>query len=348
MTRIISYFILQTLPIFQIFQGSNGFFSDAVFRLRYSKVAISTTSTSIAAKQRSATRIKTTAFDDHRPRLFILIPAYNEESRIASTLECYQNFLMDPFNDLSSLFQTCKIIIVDDGSTDDTIQVIQNFTTSTSSRIAPAAADDDNNDGTSSALASAISIHIVQMKYNQGKGAALERGFQYLVDNHDTDDYDDTDTSCRHTKGYERSAALILTQDADGSGDLIYLKTMFHKLRDLILISSSSSYDRNNCDSGNNDDDHSAVFSDSNNTVLPDQTIIGDWSSALGMVIGNRNYKAFSRRGITRLGFQMCVRALSMNSLRIADTQCGYKLMTLNTSKQLYNNIHLKGWVRTG
>ena len=117
MTRIISYFILQTLPIFQIFQGSNGFFSDAVLRLRYSKVAISTTSTSIAAKQRSATRIKTTAFDDHRPRLFILIPAYNEESRIASTLECYQNFLMDPFNDLSSLFQTCKIIIVDDGST---------------------------------------------------------------------------------------------------------------------------------------------------------------------------------------------------------------------------------------
>ena len=70
--------------------------------------------------------------DFDSPRLIVLIPAYNEESRIESTLECYQDFLLrsssdDTTNTDYPLFRETEIVVVDDGSKDSTLEVVQNF-----------------------------------------------------------------------------------------------------------------------------------------------------------------------------------------------------------------------------
>ena len=110
------------------------------------------------------------------------------------------------------------------------------------------------------------------------------------------------------TKNETPENLVILTQDADGSGDLIYLNSMMETLEGLIT-------DR----SGNI-----------------------DWNQK-ALVTGNRNYNIFSSRGITRWGFQTAV-SLIMGGLRVQDSQCGYKLQTLSCAKVLYKNLHLKGW----
>jgi len=214
------------------------------------------------------------------PRLVILIPAYNEEYRIESTLKCYQDFLLRSSSDHTDatclLFREPEIVVVDDGSLDATLEVVQNF---------PAK----------------IPIRTVALEENSGKGAALARGIQDILE---------SSTTSSTKSG--RDDTYILTQDADGSGDLIYLNGMLNKLRKL-----------SSCD----------------NTTTTANGITGK-----GLVIGNRNYDIFTPRGITRWGFQTCVRIITSNALRVKDSQCGYKLMTLNTAKVLYENLHLKGW----
>ena len=214
------------------------------------------------------------------PRLVILIPAYNEESRIESTLKSYQDFLLcssshDTTNTNYPSFRDPEIVVVDDGSKDSTLEVVQNF---------PAK----------------IPIRAVALEENCGKGAALARGIRDILD-----------ASHTHSIKNFTDDTYILTQDADGSGDLIYLNIMLNKLRKL----SSFEIDR-----------------------MKNGTI------GQGLVIGNRNYELFTPRGITRWGFQTCVRIITSNSLRVKDSQCGYKLMTLGTAKLLYENLHLKGW----
>jgi dolichyl-phosphate beta-glucosyltransferase len=193
-----------------------------------------------------------------KPRLIILIPAYNEANRLESTLSCYQEFLLQ-----SKL--NCEILVVDDGSQDETCSVVKSF------------------------LAK-IPVECVSLPTNEGKGAALSRGIQYVAEK-----YSSTDT-------------LIVTQDADGSGNLIYLDSMMLSLQQL----------------------------------LTDESGTLDWSKR-ALATGNRNYTFWSARGITRWGFQRVVR-LIMNDLRVQDSQCGYKLMTLSAADILYKNLHLRGW----
>jgi dolichyl-phosphate beta-glucosyltransferase len=128
------------------------------------------------------------------------------------------------------------------------------------------------------------------MPMNGGKGAALARGIQHIAET----------TSSNN--------AVILTQDADGSGNLKYLDTMMDSLQ----------------------------------TLLTENDGTLDWSKP-AFVTGNRNYNLFSARGITRWGFQTVVR-LIMNDLGVQDSQCGYKLMTLSAAASLYKDLHLKGW----
>ena len=52
------------------------------------------------------------------PELSIIIPAYNEEALITSTLECLQNYL-------SARPEQYEIIVVDDGSRDKTVATVQ-------------------------------------------------------------------------------------------------------------------------------------------------------------------------------------------------------------------------------
>ncbi len=54
------------------------------------------------------------------PELSIIIPAYNEEVLIASTLDCLQTYL-------SARHEQYEIIVVDDGSQDKTTVCIQNW-----------------------------------------------------------------------------------------------------------------------------------------------------------------------------------------------------------------------------
>lgn len=211
--------------------------------------------------------------DQEPPRLIILIPAYNEESRIESTLKSYQDFLLHSLSDRS--FREPEIVVVDDGSLDATLDVVHEF---------PAK----------------IPIRTVALEENSGKGAALARGIQDI-------------SHALRALGTENCIddTYILTQDADGSGDLMYLNSMLTKLRKLSLYSS---------------------------------TTIKNGKTGQGLIIGNRNYKLFTPRGITRWGFQTCVRIITSNSLRVKDSQCGYKLMTLGTANLLYKNLNLKGW----
>ena len=314
------YYVLLISFLIVELQGTAGWISSGITRPRINPFSSSKSSSSSPSfrDQHFLSTVKSTTANSIPiptptikegllPRLVIIIPAYNEENRIRSTLECYQDFLLkksissnnddpgdnDNDNDISSsiLFREVEIVIVDDGSIDSTCEVIQNF---------PAK----------------IPIRTISMEENKGKGAAIARGVQYIVDNNNTDDNKSTGT-------------LILTQDADGSGDLIYLNDMLGKLRKLLQVVPCDDEDNNTENSDDDNEDGSSFI---------------DWSIP-GIVIGNRNYKIFSSRGITRIGFQTCVRILTMNKLRIQDSQCGYKLMTLNASKKIYKNLHLQGWV---
>lgn len=57
-------------------------------------------------------------FQAGHPKISIIIPAYNEESGIAPTLDllCAEDY-----------FRSAEIIVIDDGSSDDTAQIVRNF-----------------------------------------------------------------------------------------------------------------------------------------------------------------------------------------------------------------------------
>ncbi|CAJ1958442.1 unnamed protein product [Cylindrotheca closterium] len=202
------------------------------------------------------------------PRLVVLIPAYNEADRIGSTLESYRNFLSS-----QDIWQ-CEILVVDDGSSDSTSQVVKRSA--------------DYNKRQNSAKV--VPVDCVSLSRNQGKGGALSRGIRHVADaNPGNDDI------------------YILTQDADGSGDLTYLNQMYGELQ---ILQGSGTTNKGN---------------------------------APALVTGNRNYSLFSPRGVTRWGFQTCVSVI-MGGLGVQDSQCGYKLMTLPAACLLYKDLHLKGW----
>ena len=208
------------------------------------------------------------------PQLIILIPAFNEEMRIESTLQAYRAFL------LKSRYSS-RILVVDDGSSDRTSHVVQNFANSTDLSECP--------------------IRCLSLPRNQGKGAALAAGIRYVAEHF----------------GEDSNLTLILTQDADGSGDLVYLDGMIDRMKELLVAES---------------EEEKAM-------AMPSRI---DWSQR-AIVTGNRNYNLWSPRGITRWGFQTAVK-LIMNDLRVQDSQCGYKLMTLNAAIDLYEELEVKGW----
>ena len=77
----------------------------------------------------------------------IIIPAYNEEYRLPATLQKWQDFLSHNKNN----FLINKIIVVDDGSTDNTIQTAESF-------------------------GNVLSMQIIKISPNQGKGNAVKAG----------------------------------------------------------------------------------------------------------------------------------------------------------------------------
>ncbi|MDD3628168.1 MAG: glycosyltransferase family 2 protein [Actinomycetota bacterium] len=97
-------------------------------------------------------------------RIAILIPAYNEEKHIKNVIESCFEYGLD-------------IIIVDDGSTDSTLKVIESITAPENLKIIP-----------------------IKHPVNKGKGQSLKTGFSYIINNNysgvitlDADGQHDTD-----------------------------------------------------------------------------------------------------------------------------------------------------------
>jgi len=83
----------------------------------------------------------------------VIIPAYNEEKRLPKTLKKWQNFLS---HNINADFKITEIIIVDDGSTDETVRMAEAF---------------KNN----------LPIKIVEIKPNKGKGNAVRAGVKQAI-----------------------------------------------------------------------------------------------------------------------------------------------------------------------
>src|SRR5215213_8211864 len=79
------------------------------------------------------------------PELSIVIPAYNEEALIGSTLDCLQNYL-------AGRPESYEILVVDDGSQDKTVEFVQLL-------------QKDNE-----------KIHLLINPQNRGKGFSIQRG----------------------------------------------------------------------------------------------------------------------------------------------------------------------------
>jgi glycosyltransferase involved in cell wall biosynthesis len=82
------------------------------------------------------------------PELSIIIPAYNEESLIGSTLNCLQSYL-------SARQERYEIIVVDDGSQDRTVRVVEDWRKK------------DHPE-----------VHLLVNPENMGKGFSIRRGVQ--------------------------------------------------------------------------------------------------------------------------------------------------------------------------
>ena len=79
------------------------------------------------------------------PELSVVIPAYNEETLITSTLECLQSYL-------SARPEPYEIIVVDDGSQDKTVEVVKQL--------------QKNN----------LDLRLLVNSHNMGKGFSIRRG----------------------------------------------------------------------------------------------------------------------------------------------------------------------------
>ena len=133
--------------------------------------------------------------------LTILMPAYNEENRIEEKLQTYTQYIANNPNEFP---KATDILVVDDGSTDDTANVVLSLHERTS-----------NSD--------CVVCDCISLPTNMGKGEAVARGIQEICARHE-DDGAISDEGCH----------LVLVADADGSGDISCASDMQVALAELI------------------------------------------------------------------------------------------------------------------
>ena len=120
--------------------------------------------------------------NDPSPRILALIPAYNEEERIGEVI--------------SRTMKALPVLVVDDGSTDDT-----------------------------SGVAGRFGAAVLRQFPNQGKGAALRKGFGYALEN----GYDAVITLDADGQHNPAEIPLFLSEFARGA-DLVIGKRDFNKM----------------------------------------------------------------------------------------------------------------------
>ncbi len=135
--------------------------------------------------------------------LYIVLPAYNEDEALPALLEdIEQNCASIPHH----------IVVVNDGSTDRTLDVIQNH------------ARTHNN------------IHSVNHDQNQGLGAALNSGFQYVLNlNQSQDNLSET---CLYMK--QKVPDMVITMDADNTQPADHIPLLYEEIcmgADLVIAS---------------------------------------------------------------------------------------------------------------
>jgi len=140
------------------------------------------------------------------PFLTVVIPAYNEEERLPATLNRYQTYLAGAdsrWKDAGS-----QILVVDDGSTDQTVAVVRRF----------------------AAESTCCPVSCLSLPQNQGKGAALAAGMAAIV-------------AAANQSQQERGGGLILTADADGSADLSCVEIMYETMLQKLVTATSDNKD---------------------------------------------------------------------------------------------------------
>ena len=105
-------------------------------------------------------------------KIFYVLPSYNESENIQPLLKSFDKFYKKK---KISIF----IILVNDGSTDDTLSIISNIKKRISKKI---------------------KIKVINHRINKGFGKALESGFKYVINNANDNDFIVTmDTDNSHT-----------------------------------------------------------------------------------------------------------------------------------------------------
>lgn len=134
--------------------------------------------------------------EDDVPSLTVLIPAYNEEFRITETLNQYSHY----FSHSLRWKDRTSIVVVDDGSSDNTARVVNTHLNTTS-----------------------IPIVCLALPTNQGKGAALAHGIQSILQ-----------------KNEPTTPGIILTADADGSARISDVEVLFRAMADELASSAAT------------------------------------------------------------------------------------------------------------
>ena len=140
-------------------------------------------------------------FQDSQTKLTVILPAFNESQRIGETLHLYHDYLVTE----QSKTTKCDILVVNDGSTDETVQVVEYF---------------------SSKSDTAVPVQCLSFTHNQGKGAAIAAGVQH--------------TSKGSTNSNNNNQHLILIADADASADIACLPALSSKLEELLEANNNN------------------------------------------------------------------------------------------------------------
>ena len=125
----------------------------------------------------------------------VVIPAYNEEERIPSTLMTYVAYLKHRFEDF-------EVVVVDDGSHDDTVGAVKKLAHDLSLSFKQFSIQDIDNAFEDDSCACVL--RCLTLPTNVGKGKALSSGIRFT----------------------KESSRFILVADADGSADISSLEIM--------------------------------------------------------------------------------------------------------------------------